>query len=227
MGEDYQMTNNPLSRQSDILVQNVEDELLIYDLRINKAYCLNQTSALVFQFSDGTKTASEISELISQKLGVLVSEDFVWLALQNLEKENLLGNNEELADYLAGLSRRKMIKRVGLASMAALPVIASVIAPTAAQQISTLPSFSRCSAPDNCTSGNCASTPFLPVGMFCCPPGNGGTLPGAIGTAIGLECFNSCAQAAMSVCCSGAATPTSCGNDPFCASQQQFCCACV
>lgn len=220
------MTNNPRSRQADILVQDLENELLVYDLRTNKAYCLNQTSALVFQYSDGTKTALEISELISQKLGILVSEDFVWLAIQNLERENLLGNNKELTDYLAGLSRRKMIKKVGLASMAALPVIASVIAPTAAQQISLLPLFARCPAPSSCTSGSCTSTSFLPVGMFCCPPGNGGTLPGAIGTAIGLECFNSCAQAASTVCCSGVATPTPCDTG-FCASQQQFCCACV
>lgn len=220
------MTNKPMSRHSDILVQNLEEELLIYDLLINKAYCLNQTSALVFQLSNGAKTVSEISELMSQKLGVLVGEDLVWLALQALEKENLLENSEELTDVLASLSRRKMIKRVGLASMAALPIIASVVAPTAAQQLSLLPLFSRCSAPDNCTSGSCASTSNLPVGMFCCPPGNGGTQPGLIATAGGTVCFASCSDAAMNVCCSGSAMSVSMNCDPFCASIQNFCCAC-
>jgi hypothetical protein len=221
------MTNKPLSRQVDILVQDLENELLVYDLRINKAYCLNQTSALVFEFSDGAKTVSEISKLMSKKLGILVSEDFVWLALQNLEKENLLENREELTDYLAGLSRREIVKKVGLASMVALPIIASVVAPSAAeaQSASLNPLFSRCTTPGNCTSGNCVSTSFLPVGSFCCPPGNGGTQPGDIGTAIGLECFNSCAQAGI-VCCSGSAVPTTCDTG-FCASLQQFCCACV
>ena len=219
------MTNKPLSRQSDILVQDLEDELLIYDLRINKAFCLNQTSALVFQFSDGAKTVSEISELMSQKLGILVSEDFVWLALQDLEKENLLGKSKELTDILANLSRREMVKKVGLASMVALPIIASVIAPSPAAAQSANPSV-RCQAPAECPSGNCASTFFIPVGMFCCPLGNGGTQPGAIGTAIGLECFSSCSMDASTVCCSGMATSTPCDTG-FCASLQQFCCACV
>lgn len=221
------MINKPLSRQADILVQDLENELLIYDLRIDKAYCLNQTAALVFGLSDGTRTASEISELMSKKLGTAVGEDFVWLALQGLEKENLTENSKELADYFAGFSRREIIKKVGLASMVAFPVIASVVAPSAAaaQSSSLFPLFTRCSSPGQCASGSCAPTSFLPVGRFCCPPGAGGAQPGAIGTAIGLECFNSCTQAAT-VCCSGAATPTACDSG-FCASQQQFCCACL
>lgn len=220
------MTNKPLSRQSDILVQDLENELLIYDLRINKAYCLNQTSALVFQLSDGAKTASEISELMSRKLGVLVGEDLVWLALQDLEKENLLGNNEELTDILANLSRREIVKKVGLASMVALPIIASVVAPSATAAQSTAPSV-RCVTPGDCPSGNCAATSFLPVGMFCCPLGNGGTQPGPIATAGGPECFSSCSDAGMNVCCSGNAMSVPCvGDGGFCASIQQFCCAC-
>lgn len=218
------MTNKPLSRQADILVQDLDNELLVYDLQINKAYCLNQTSAMVFELADGAKTVSEIGELMSEKLGISVSEDFVWLALKDLEKENLLKNSEEISNYLMELSRREIVKKVGLASMIALPIIASVVAPSAlaAQSNSVL----RCSEPANCTSGNCASTSFLPVGMFCCPSGNGGTQPGPIGTAIGLECFNSCGAIGMSVCCSGNAAPTTCDTG-FCASQQQFCCACV
>lgn len=219
------MINKPVSRQSDILTQDLENELLIYDLQINKAYCLNQTSAMVFQLSDGVRTVSEISELISRKLGVLVGEEFVWLALQDLEKENLLQNSDEMTDYLASLSRREMVKKACLASMAALPIIASVIAPSAVAAQSTT-SFVRCMSPVECPSGNCAPTFFLPVGSFCCPAGNGGTQPGAIATAIGFECFDSCSDAGMNVCCSGNAAPITCDTS-FCASQQQFCCSCV
>ena len=150
------MTNKPLSRQSDILVQDLDDELLIYDLRINKAFCLNQTSALVFQLSDGAKTTSEISELMSQKLGVLVSEDFVWLALQDLEKENLLGKSKELTDILANLSRREMVKKVGLASMATLPLISSVVAPSAVMAQS-----------ETCPVGMCINGAFGPGREYC------------------------------------------------------------
>jgi hypothetical protein len=36
----------PISRQQNIVVQDLGSEVLIYDLTINKAFCLNETSAL-------------------------------------------------------------------------------------------------------------------------------------------------------------------------------------
>lgn len=221
------MTSKPLSRQSDILVQESENEIFIYDLLINKVYCLNQTSAMIFRLSDGTRTALEISELMSHRLGALADEDFVWLALRSLKKQNLLENVVELPDRLAGLSRREIVKKVGLASMITLPIIASVVAPSAvaAQSESLIPLFGRCMTPGQCVSGSCASTFFLPVGSFCCPPGNGGTQPGPIGTAAGLECFASCMDTGTTVCCSGSAMSVPCDSG-FCASIQNFCCAC-
>lgn len=38
--------SNPTSRKEAIVVKELEGEVLIYDLRIDKAYCLNETSAL-------------------------------------------------------------------------------------------------------------------------------------------------------------------------------------
>jgi hypothetical protein len=43
----------PISRQNNIVTQEVESELLIYDLVENKAFCLNETSAFVWQNCDG------------------------------------------------------------------------------------------------------------------------------------------------------------------------------
>jgi hypothetical protein len=39
--------NNPKNRKNDIVIQELKDEILIYDLTTNKAYCLNETSAAV------------------------------------------------------------------------------------------------------------------------------------------------------------------------------------
>ena len=111
------MTNKPISRKANIVVQDLESEVLIYDLTINKAYCLNQTAALVYQLSDGRRTVAEISELMSKELKTKVSEDLVWLALDGLKKDNLLENNEQFEIGYNGLSRRQVIKKVGLASM--------------------------------------------------------------------------------------------------------------
>lgn len=38
------MTNHPISRKANIVLQEFENEILIYDLSINKAFCLNRTS---------------------------------------------------------------------------------------------------------------------------------------------------------------------------------------
>ncbi|NJM54458.1 MAG: PqqD family peptide modification chaperone [Blastocatellia bacterium] len=66
-------TPKPVSRQANIVVQDLESEVSIYDLSINKALCLNETSALVFQLCDGTNSVAEISNLMSVKLKTLVS----------------------------------------------------------------------------------------------------------------------------------------------------------
>jgi len=51
----------PESRQSGLVIQELGGEILIYDLREDKAFCLNATSALVWQACDGNKTVGEIS----------------------------------------------------------------------------------------------------------------------------------------------------------------------
>lgn len=123
--------NYPISRRENIVMQELENEVLLYDLTANKAFCLNVTSALVWQLCDGNHSVVEISRILSQKLNGTVSEDFVWLALEQLKREKLLTKNENLELNFNGLSRREVIRKVGLASMVALPIISSVIAPTA------------------------------------------------------------------------------------------------
>lgn len=180
------MTNKPNCRKANIVVQDLETEVLIYDLTINKAFCLNQTSALVYQLSDGTRTVSEISELMSKKLKTLVSEDLVWLSIDGLKKENLLENADEVPLHFEGLPRREVIRKIGLGSIIALPVIASVIAPSsvlaqscilagnpAPGTILTCRSAGPGSCASSCNSGNssqCCSmtaTAFNPMNPAC------------------------------------------------------------
>ena len=120
----------PLARTENIVIQELENEVLIYDLNLNKAFCLNETSAIIWQLCDGTKTVSEISQAVSKKFEATVSEDFVWLALEQLKKDKLISN--EFKSVFAGVTRRAAIRKMGLASAIALPVIVSIIAPTSA-----------------------------------------------------------------------------------------------
>lgn len=164
----------PTSRKANIVVQDLENEILIYDLTINKAYCLNETSALVFQLCDGTNSVAEISDLMSIKLKTLVSEDLVQFALEGLRKDNLLENGELLPNYFAGLNRREIVKKIGFASMVALPIVASIIAPTAVNAASCVLSnmtLACTTSGECCDNGLCVGSPMT-CACVCVNPGD-------------------------------------------------------
>jgi hypothetical protein len=144
----------PLARKDDLVIQEVGGEILIYDLRTNKAICLNQTSALVWQNCDGKKDALEIAREIEKELGSNISEDFIWFAINQLEKENLLNNRDKVESRFEGLSRREVIKKIGLGSMVALPIVAALVAPTSVMAQSCNPGGMGNPAGCPCTMSN-------------------------------------------------------------------------
>lgn len=123
--------NNPLSRRDEIVVQELDGEILIYDLRSNRALSLNETSALIWRACDGTRDIKQLGGVISDRLNVPVNEDLVWLALDQLKKEKLLAVGPDPTRF-AGSSRREMIKKAAAGAMVALPVIVGLSAPSAA-----------------------------------------------------------------------------------------------
>jgi hypothetical protein len=152
----------------------MEGEVLIYDLTESKAFCLNETSALVWQACDGQKSVTEISNLVSQKLKSSANEDLIWFAIDQLKKERLIENSEELPDNFAGMSRREVIKKVGLGTMIALPIVASLVAPSAAFAQScrggTMNVGEACTTDTECISCCCAINETLTTGT-CAPFG--------------------------------------------------------
>lgn len=153
----------PLSRQDNLVVQELDGEVLIYDLDKNKAFCLNETSTLVWQLCDGNNSVTEISESIGKKLNAPANEDLVWLAIDQLKKEKLLANGEEFESTFKGMNRRQVIKKIGLGTAVALPVVSAMVAPTAANAASgctgsanqNQPIGCPCNGNGNCTSMNC------------------------------------------------------------------------
>ncbi len=122
---------SPLSRHLDIIVQELNGEILVYNLKTNKAYCLNETSALIWQLCDGKTSVSEISRAVGQLFDTPANEDLVWLALDQLKEQNLLSDKKEIVSKFNGISRREVIRRVGLGTMIALPFITTLVAPKA------------------------------------------------------------------------------------------------
>ena len=118
----------PKGRTENITEQDLGSELMIYDLAANRALNLNETSKRVFQSCDGQTSFDELKEKYQ------FTDDLIYLSLEKLHSANLLEG--EITTPYAGLSRREVIKRVGLGTMIALPVISGLIAPMAARAAS-------------------------------------------------------------------------------------------
>lgn len=174
------MKNYPSSRLNNLVVQEMSGEILIYDLAENKAFCLNETSALVWNLCDGKNSIAEISESVSKKLKSPVNEDLVWLALDQLKKENLIVSEYEVPETFSMMSRREVVRKIGLGSMIALPVIASIVAPTAitAQSCAgamTLTENQFCTTSCQCRGRETAAGSGVFFPSVCCdaPPAGG------------------------------------------------------
>lgn len=148
-----------MARQNGIVVQEMPDEVLVYDLDSNKAHCLNQSAALVWKSCDGTNTVGDIVKQFDGK----VTEDFVWLAIDQLNENGLLQN--EVAPRFQGQSRRQVLKTIGLASMVALPVIASLVAPSNALGAVSC----TCTTNASCAGRACPSTTTCNQSSLCAP----------------------------------------------------------
>ena len=141
-----------MARQNGLVVQEMPDEVLVYDLNSNKAHCLNQSAAFVWKSCDGTNSVEDIVREFESNGKGKVTEDFVWLAIDQLNENGLLDG--EVAPRFAGQSRRQVLKTIGLASMVAVPVIASLVAPQKALGAASC----TCTGPGTCPAAGCPTT---------------------------------------------------------------------
>ena len=123
-------SQTPEARREGLVIQDMPDEVLVYDLNTNKAHCLNQTAAFVWKACDGNNSIADITNLFAQQSGDQINEDLIWLAIDQLKENDLL--EKEINSKFKGESRRSVIKKIGLATVVALPIVASLAAPTSA-----------------------------------------------------------------------------------------------
>jgi hypothetical protein len=145
-------THHPKMRERGLVIDELPDEVLVYDLDRDRAHCLNHTAALVWRCCDGNTSAPEIARRLKVELDAPFNEELVWLALNQLEKLQLLEHSISIPSQFARLSRRRMIRNLGLAAAIAVPVVTSIVAPTAVQAASC---FNQpCVTPADCCTGN-------------------------------------------------------------------------
>jgi len=167
-------THHPKMRRQGLVIDELPDEVLIYDLERDEAHCLNHTAALVWQSCDGNTTPPEIARRLPLELNADGAKDsreeMVWLALAQLEKNHLLEDSVVVPTEFARVSRRRMMRNLGLAAAIAVPLVSSIVAPTAVQAATLLPPGACCNAPNECQSNSCTQNPVctgLPSTKAC------------------------------------------------------------
>ena len=135
-----------LARNEELVIQELPDEVLVYDLKSQEAHCLNKTAAFIWKNCDGQKTAEEIAKMMEAEWSTPVTEDAVWFALNKLSKADLLQERIVLPEAKSGMSRRSAVRRLGFGALLAVPVVMSIVTPTPAAAASVPPECVTCTS---------------------------------------------------------------------------------
>ena len=138
-----------LARKEKLVIRELADEVLVYDLARNKALALNRVAGAVWKLSDGTKSPSQIADALSEQFGANIEETAVWAAIEQLGRDHLL--EYCIPTPTAGETRRDHLKK---AAAIAGPMVLALAVPTA-----------RADNTGTCISG---SAPCTPGGIPCC-----------------------------------------------------------
>lgn len=182
----------PQARTTEIVTKDMPDEVLVYDLKTHKAHCLNQTAAAVWKYCDGKKTIMDITSLLQKDFNTPVDEVTIWFAVDRLSKANLLEERLIIPIGMPRLSRREVVRKLGMGAAMALPVVMSIVAPSAA-------SAATCGDSNNNNNSNPADCPCNQANdciSVCCNGSPNTCHPGDLGTnsscTTACECQSNC-----------------------------------
>jgi hypothetical protein len=153
----------PVARQDGLVVRELPDETLVYDLRANKAHCLNRAAALVWRLCDGRMSLADLAAVLREELGVPDGEAAARLALQQLSRRGLLEHPAEPESAEGRIGRREALRK--LAVLGALPIVLTIAAPHASSAVSTC-FKGECYNPGLKYNGQCIASPKL-AGSAC------------------------------------------------------------
>lgn len=81
----------PIARNNKLVVQELPDEMLIYDKERHKAYYLAPGTALVWKHCNGKTKFKDMADILENELKVSTADEEVKMALVNLKRWHLLG----------------------------------------------------------------------------------------------------------------------------------------
>jgi hypothetical protein len=142
----------PIARRQGLVIQDLPDEVLVYDLDRDRAHCLNETAAFVWQRCDGRNSTAQIARTLGDQLNCEVDEKIVWLALDQLGRNHLLETPPLVPQSMTGMNRRAMVRALGIA--VTIPLVTSILAPTAQAATSCGTTGAICIDSTQCCTGS-------------------------------------------------------------------------
>jgi len=153
--------NFPKARSENLIVEELDGETLVYDVERDRAHCLNSTAGQVWKLCNGRRTLNDIAQQLHRGTSkpdaqtIKAMEELVWLALDQLSRDRLIEKETFAVSSVPRISRREAIRRVGIGAAIAVPIVASITAPTAVQAGSCRASGVNCGTGSQCCSGIC------------------------------------------------------------------------
>jgi hypothetical protein len=151
----------PQARDTGLVVEELGDELLVYDLQRDEAHSLGAAASRVWKACDGTTTVDSLSVQLD------LDREIVADAISGLRECHLLDEVPTAGITRRGFSLRAV--KIGAAA-AAVPLIVSIAAPAAAMAVTE--SFCAGIAVSANGCGDCHK-----YGCCCCEPPGGTTKP--------------------------------------------------
>lgn len=198
----------PVARSDDLLVEQVGDETVVYDLETKQAHCLKPLASFVFARSDGQTAIKELVSLANEQFGTPISVEQLADTVDELESAGLLQRPPVLVQ--TGISRRDMVRKVAFAGATATvagTMVTTIGAPTALAACSNQGAGCSCDPTTGTSNRTCASNHCCSIhggdkcNIGCCADNNGvlcqctntlpHTCPSAPGNPIGC-CVGQC-----------------------------------
>jgi hypothetical protein len=139
----------PRQRSRGLFRQEVEGETLLYDEQHHRALCLDGRAARIWRLCDGSRDANAISDALAAE-GTPLPVQAVVLTVERLGKARLL--DRPVPHPRSTLSRRQLIRQLG---MAAIPAILLITAPPARAAVSCASLGQSCASVPCCSGLDC------------------------------------------------------------------------
>jgi hypothetical protein len=130
--------DRPIALTDSFVTEEVDGDLVVRDAEHGLTCRLNPSAAVVWKACDGTRTPNDLVDALTPQLGPHADEDLVLIALDDLVEHGLITSGyDRRKPSAARLSRRRLLRRFGLAGATAitLPIVYGTAPPALADSV--------------------------------------------------------------------------------------------